>query len=120
MARQEVEFHQLVETHRNVVSFLSAHEDDVSVYLVFQLCNNGELPALLASNSSLSENYIVKLFTQIVEAIAHCHSNGTFCSVTAHLNVTHRTQHQALCGVQASYIGTSSLITFWCTMERCK
>ena len=82
---QEFAIYKHLGNHRHIVRLVAACEDDHSVYMVFNLCEHGELPAHLAQKPTLSEKEIVELFAQIVEAVAHCHEHGDFLNFVCYL-----------------------------------
>ena len=51
-------------------------EDSKQVYLVTEMCRGGELFDKITENDFFSESIAAKIFQQVLESLAYCHSMG--------------------------------------------
>lgn len=74
--KREVEIHHQLK-HENIVELYSFFEDNTSVYLIQELCEEGELYSHLQMNhSSFSLSTIRSLFSQILNGMIYLHKHG--------------------------------------------
>ena len=73
---QEIEILKLLGSHENIVSFLGDFHSASQIYLVFEYCSRGDIFDLLSSEGRLDEARCAEYLSQLVEAVAHCHSLG--------------------------------------------
>ena len=76
---QEVQVHNVIGKHNNILNVEAALEDYSDVYMISELCNRGELLAHLARKEAISNQDIGCFFAQLMQAIVHCHSHGELC-----------------------------------------
>ncbi|KAL4486032.1 hypothetical protein ABPG72_003966 [Tetrahymena utriculariae] len=62
--------------HPNIIKLYETFEDARNVYLVMELCDGGELFDRIIAKGHYTEQEARVTFTQIVQAVNHCHSNG--------------------------------------------
>ncbi|CAI5467102.1 unnamed protein product [Closterium sp. Yama58-4] len=62
--------------HAGVVQLRAVFEDDAAVHMVMELCDGGELFDEIVRRGRLSERDAAQVFSQIVSAVAFCHSRG--------------------------------------------
>ncbi len=65
-----------VSGHPNIVTLHDMYESDTFIFLVFELCRNGELFDYLTSKVRLPEKRVRLIMKQVLEAVAHCHKLG--------------------------------------------
>eukprot|EP01022_Parablepharisma_sp_SALTPOND_P012070 TRINITY_DN1541_c0_g1_i1.p1 TRINITY_DN1541_c0_g1~~TRINITY_DN1541_c0_g1_i1.p1 ORF type:complete len:577 (-),score=55.72 TRINITY_DN1541_c0_g1_i1:5153-6883(-) len=70
----EIEIHQKLK-HERVIELYRCFEDDECVYLLMELCKNGDLFTFLKSKGALPEAEARWLFKQIVEGVKYLHDN---------------------------------------------
>lgn len=86
MLKQEIEVLKLLD-HPHVVRLFEHYHDNRAVaiaqrhiYLIMDICRGGDLLEFVTSNvkskRKLPEKWVASFFTQVVEAIAYCHSKG--------------------------------------------
>ncbi|KAM0990732.1 hypothetical protein ACFX15_008837 [Malus domestica] len=64
-------------THKNLVQFYEAYEDDDNVYVVMELCKGGELlDSILSRGGKYSEDDAREVMVQILSVTAYCHLQG--------------------------------------------
>ncbi|BFG37776.1 CDPK-related kinase 7 [Prunus yedoensis var. nudiflora] len=64
-------------THKNLVQFYEAYEDDDNVYVVMELCKGGELlDSILSRGGKYSEDDAKAVMVQILSVTAYCHLQG--------------------------------------------
>ena len=73
---REIEVIQRLSGHPYIVNLHDVYESPTFVFLVFELCRNGELFDYLTSKITLSEKRVRSIMKQIFEAVAHCHENA--------------------------------------------
>lgn len=74
---REVEILRLLRGHKNIVCFIDAYEDDMSVYLVMELCEHGDLNDHLIDNGgAFDEESTIRIVKQILNFVKHMHANG--------------------------------------------
>jgi serine/threonine protein kinase len=71
----EVEIHWQLD-HPSILKLHNYFEDSDYVYLVMELCSNGELYKLLRVSGKLSESQTRGILYQIVSGLSYLHSNG--------------------------------------------
>jgi serine/threonine protein kinase len=62
--------------HENVVQLIEVLRNKKFIFLVTELISGGDLFDLLASRHKLSESRARTIFTQILDGVAYCHSQG--------------------------------------------
>uniref|UniRef100_A0A0G4G934 non-specific serine/threonine protein kinase n=1 Tax=Chromera velia CCMP2878 TaxID=1169474 RepID=A0A0G4G934_9ALVE len=66
--------------HPNVLRVFEYFEDAAMIYIITELCENGELfdaiEAVYKTGKRLSESWIARVFKQIVEAVSYAHANN--------------------------------------------
>ena len=70
--RKEIEMLREMD-HPSIVRLYAAYEDNVSIYLVMELCEGGELFDRLIEESHLTEPAVQTIMRQVFGAVAHCH-----------------------------------------------
>jgi len=70
----QAEILQRVSGHPNIVTLFDTFESPAFVFLVFELCTNGELFDYLTSKITLTEKRVRAIMKQVLEAVLHCHS----------------------------------------------
>jgi len=74
--RQEVAIHSRLK-HPSILNLITFLEDENYVYLVLELCENGELARFLKQNNTVfSEQDARTVFTQVVSGTLYLHSHG--------------------------------------------
>ncbi|XP_062514832.1 serine/threonine-protein kinase PLK4-like [Corticium candelabrum] len=74
--RNEVEIHCQLK-HPSVLELYNFFEDDKYVYLVLEICHNGELQRFLSSHSQVfSEKEAASYLAQIIDGLEYLHSHG--------------------------------------------
>ncbi|KAG0498906.1 hypothetical protein HPP92_003597 [Vanilla planifolia] len=75
--RREVRILGSLTTHKNIVQFYDACEDDENVYIVMELCKGGELlDRILSRGGKYSECDARVVLVQILNAVSFCHLQG--------------------------------------------
>lgn len=75
--RREVKILKALTGHHNLVKFYDACEDDLSVYIVMELCEGGELlDRILARGGKYFEEDAKVVVAQILSIVAFCHLQG--------------------------------------------
>ncbi|XP_042408013.1 CDPK-related kinase 3-like [Zingiber officinale] len=75
--RREVKILKALSNHNNLVKFYDACEDALSVYVVMELCEGGELlERILSRGGRYSEEDAKAIVIQILSVIAFCHLQG--------------------------------------------
>ncbi|CAG9324084.1 CDPK1_39 [Blepharisma stoltei] len=72
---QEVEILKDLD-HPNILKIYEVIEDDISLYIVTELCTGGELFDRIISQHRFYENTAASYMYQIVSALMYCHQNG--------------------------------------------
>jgi len=70
---REVAILRLVAGHENIIELVDVFESSTYIFLVFELCTNGELFDLLTSVVTLSEKRARRIMKQVLHAVEHCH-----------------------------------------------
>ncbi|UJR22513.1 hypothetical protein I4U23_025563 [Adineta vaga] len=71
----EITIHHQVK-HPNIVELLNCFCDDKYVYLILELCSNGDLEHYLQEKKTLSEHETRNICKQVVEGMVYLHSHG--------------------------------------------
>ncbi|GAB6030229.1 hypothetical protein CHUAL_005905 [Chamberlinius hualienensis] len=74
--KREIQILRLVAGHSYVVELHDVFESTTYIFLVFELCKNGELFDYLTSVVTLSEKKTKQIMKQLFEAVDHVHSQG--------------------------------------------
>ena len=69
-----------VSGHKHITHLHDFYESQMFIFLVFELCENGELFDYLTSKITLTEKKVRSIMKQILEAVHHCHK----------MNIVHR------------------------------
>lgn len=72
---QEVSILQSLD-HPNIVKYYETYEDVDFIYLVMELCPQGELIDKLVECDKISEKDAAVIMEQLLKAIIHCHEMG--------------------------------------------
>lgn len=72
----EISILRLVSGHDNIIQLLDVFESETYIFLVFELCTNGELFDHLNSVVTISEKRARRIMRQVIEALVHCHTKG--------------------------------------------
>jgi phosphorylase kinase gamma subunit len=64
---------RLVSGHPNIIDLIEYFESPTYIFLVFELCQQGELFDYLSQNVRLSEKKCRMLMRQVFSAVHHCH-----------------------------------------------
>jgi len=73
---REINILRLVAGHDNIIQLLDVFESETYIFLVFELCTNGELFDHLNSVVTISEKRARRIMRQVIEALVHCHDKG--------------------------------------------
>ena len=73
---REINILRLVGGHENVIELLDVFDTPTYVFLLFELCVNGELFDHLEREERFSEKKARRIMKQVFEALKHCHSKG--------------------------------------------
>ena len=73
---REINILRLVGGHENIIKLMDVFDTPTFVFLVFELCVNGELFDHLEREERFSEKKARRIMKQVFEAIRHCHSKG--------------------------------------------
>ncbi len=71
----EIDIHQRLK-HERILEMKDCFEDDECVYMLLELCRNGELSTFIQSKGALPESEALWLFKQIVEGVKYLHDNN--------------------------------------------
>ncbi|RZC32649.1 phosphorylase b kinase gamma catalytic chain, skeletal muscle/heart isoform [Asbolus verrucosus] len=74
--KQEVAILRHVAGHHYIIELQDVFESPTFIFLVFELCKNGELFDYLTSVVTLSEKKTRYIMRQVLEGVAHIHSRG--------------------------------------------
>ncbi|XP_044763036.1 phosphorylase b kinase gamma catalytic chain, skeletal muscle/heart isoform isoform X2 [Coccinella septempunctata] len=74
--RQEIAILRLVAGHSYIIELQDVFESPTFIFLVFELCKNGELFDYLTSVVALSEKKTRYIMKQIFEGVSHIHSKS--------------------------------------------
>ncbi|XP_077867866.1 phosphorylase b kinase gamma catalytic chain, skeletal muscle/heart isoform-like [Saccoglossus kowalevskii] len=78
--RNEVKILQKVAGHPNIIGFVDFYESPAFLFLIFELCKQGELFDYLTSVVTLSEKKTRQIMKQVLEAVEYFHD----------MNIVHR------------------------------
>jgi len=70
----EIDLHQKLK-HERILELYTSFEDDDCVYLLLELCKNGDLLTFINSKGALPEQDAKFLFKQIAEGVKYLHDN---------------------------------------------
>jgi len=73
---REVSVLRQVAGHDNIIQLIDVFESVTYVFLVFELCTNGELFDHLNSVVTISEKRARRIMKQVLESLEHCHAKG--------------------------------------------
>ena len=72
----EINLHQFLGQHRNIVQFFQAGEDPIWRWIAMELAEGGDLFDKIESDVGVSEDVAHLYFTQLVSAVTYMHSKG--------------------------------------------
>uniref|UniRef100_A0A2H1W7G0 SFRICE_034542 n=1 Tax=Spodoptera frugiperda TaxID=7108 RepID=A0A2H1W7G0_SPOFR len=72
--RQEIHILRMVAGHPYIIELQDVFESETFIFLVFELCKNGELFDYLTSVVTLSEKKTRYIMRQVLEGVRHVHS----------------------------------------------
>ncbi len=70
--KEEIEIHQSL-NHDNIVKYKTRFEDDYNIYMVLELCENGDLHSLLKTRKKLKEIEVQYYIIQLINALKYLH-----------------------------------------------
>ena len=73
---REVNILRMVAGHDNIIQLIDVFESVTFIFIIFELCVNGELFDYLNSEVALSEKRARRVMRQVAEALHHCHKKG--------------------------------------------
>jgi len=73
---REVEILRMVQGHEFIIDLVDVFESSTYIFLVFELCPNGELFDYLTKQVTLSEKRARRIMKQVLLAVEYCHSKG--------------------------------------------
>eukprot|EP00656_Telonema_subtile_P000729 TRINITY_DN10353_c0_g1_i1.p1 TRINITY_DN10353_c0_g1~~TRINITY_DN10353_c0_g1_i1.p1 ORF type:complete len:432 (+),score=81.93 TRINITY_DN10353_c0_g1_i1:141-1436(+) len=62
--------------HTNVIQLVDHHSDDFCMYLILEMCSQGDLFDELTANGPFNDDISRGYFNQILSGVEHCHSRG--------------------------------------------
>ena len=62
--------------HPCIVKLYEYFVDKRYVYMITELCTGGELYRKIIQTDHMKENFAVRIFKQILQAINYCHAKG--------------------------------------------
>ena len=71
---REINILRLVAGHENIIELLDVFESVTYIFLVFELCEEGELFDYLNRVVTISEKKARRIMRQVLEALQHCHA----------------------------------------------
>ncbi|KAK3755861.1 hypothetical protein QZH41_014320 [Actinostola sp. cb2023] len=71
----EVEIHSQLK-HPAILELYTYFEDENYVYLVLEMCHNGELNRFIKSSGKMSESRVRHIMQQLVQGVLYLHSHG--------------------------------------------
>lgn len=74
--RTEVALTGILSAHPNIAAPLEVFEDEISVHMIMERCNGGDLFSLIESVKRIPELAAAPLIRKIARAIAFCHARG--------------------------------------------
>ncbi|XP_013146194.1 PREDICTED: phosphorylase b kinase gamma catalytic chain, liver/testis isoform isoform X2 [Papilio polytes] len=74
--RQEIQILRMVAGHPYIIELQDVFESETFIFLVFELCKNGELFDYLTSVVTLSEKKTRYIMRQVLEGVRHVHSKN--------------------------------------------
>jgi len=79
LLQKEIELLAMLD-HPHILRLFEYYEDAQNVYIITDVCYGGELLDIVKEHAALSkplpENWVSRVFSQILEAIAYCHGKG--------------------------------------------
>lgn len=91
---REVEVMSHLSGHPNIVTIKGAYEDSVTVYLVMELCEGGELFDRIIERGTYTEAKAAKLTRTIVGVVEACHRSGVVHRDLKPENFLFKTKHE--------------------------
>jgi serine/threonine protein kinase len=78
--RREFTHHPLVSDHPNIVTFHGLIQEDPFIFVVLDFCDGGDLFAAITETRIFlgNDGLIKETFTQLIDAVDHCHRNDVF------------------------------------------
>ena len=73
---REINILRMVAGHENIIELIDVFESVTFIFIIFELCVNGELFDYLNSVVALSEKRARRVMRQVAEALHHCHKKG--------------------------------------------
>ena len=70
--KEEIEIHQSL-NHDNIVKYKTRFEDDYNIYMILELCENGDLHSLLKTRKKLKEIEVQYYIIQLINALKYLH-----------------------------------------------
>ena len=74
--KREVQILMLLSSHPSVAALCAVYEDESDVHLILELCEGGQIFDRIISMGYITEQYISRVFRQMVELVDHCHTLG--------------------------------------------
>lgn len=71
---REIRILRKVAGHRHIIQLMETFDATSVIFLIFELCKNGELFDLLNNNVDLTQKNARRIMKQVLEAVKHCHS----------------------------------------------
>ena len=72
---REIEILRRLQGHPYIIELIESYETSNYIFLVFELCKQGELYEFLNSNVRMSEKRVRSYMKQLLLAVQHCHNN---------------------------------------------
>eukprot|EP00045_Choanoeca_perplexa_P004694 m.39889 g.39889 ORF g.39889 m.39889 type:complete len:369 (+) comp12711_c0_seq1:353-1459(+) len=74
--KNELKIHGLASGNAGIVSFYDHYVVNGVAYLIFELCERGEVFSMIESNVGLRRDLLSPVFTQTVDAVLYLHNKG--------------------------------------------
>lgn len=115
--RNEVEIHSQLK-HPSVLELFNYFEDNHYVYLILEICHNGELNRYLKTKRrTLTENEARRILTQVVEGLIYLHSHNIIHRDLSLANLLLTTNMDAvsyiLCTLKCTVLIVTENSRFW-------